>query len=103
MGPKALQFIQAVARKLLAKPAKPGEGIITIGNRMQAEAKAGEIAETFRASGLTPDKWDDFLKSEADVKKYLNIIESSKPKGPTILGHPVIDATSSRGKEITRD
>ncbi|MBC8407683.1 MAG: hypothetical protein H8E12_02975, partial [Rhodobacteraceae bacterium] len=70
---------------------------------MQAEAKAGEIAETFRASGLTPDKWDDFLKSEADVKKYLNIIESSKPKGPTILGHPVIDATSSRGKEITRD
>ena len=101
MGPKALQFIQAVARKLLAKPTKPSEGIITIGNRMQAEAKAGEIAETFRASGLTIDKWDDFIKSEKDVLKFLNIIESSKPKGPTILGHRVIDATSAEGKGIT--
>ena len=79
MAAKALQFIHAVARKLLAKPAKPGEGITSIVNRMQAEAKAGEIAETFRASGLTPDKWDEFIKSEKDVLKYLNIIESTKP------------------------
>jgi len=78
MGPKALQFIQAVARKLLAKPTKPSEGLTSIANRMQAEAKASEIAETFRASGLTPDKWDDFLKSEKDVTKYLNIIESTE-------------------------
>ena len=79
MAVKALQFIHAVARKLLAKPTKPSEGIISIGNRMQAEAKAGEIAETFRLSGLTPDKWDDFIKSEKDVIKFLNIIKSSKP------------------------
>ena len=79
MALKALEFIHAVARKLLAKPAKPGEGITTIANRMQAEGKAGEIAETFRAAGLTPDKWNDFIKSEKDVIKYLNIIESSKP------------------------
>ena len=71
MGPKALQFIQAVARKLLAKPTKPGEGIITIGNRMNAEAKAGEIAETFRASGLPLENLDTFIKSEKDVLKYL--------------------------------
>ena len=72
MGPKALQFIHSVARKLLVPK---GKGITSIANRMQAEAKASEIAETFRASGLTPDKWDDFLKSEKDVLKYFNIIE----------------------------
>lgn len=75
MVPKAIQFIQAVARKFLAKE---GKGITSIANRMQAEAKAGEIAETFRLSGLTPNKWDEFIKSENDVVKYLNIIESSK-------------------------
>ena len=74
----AVEFIKAVARKLLAKPTKPSKGITSIANKMQAEAKAAEIAETFRASGLTPDKWDDFLKSEKDVTKYLNIIESTR-------------------------
>jgi len=78
MAVKAIKFIHSVARKLLAKPTKPSEGLTSIANRMQAEAKAGEIAETFRASGLTPDKWDDFLKSEKDVTKYLNIIESTR-------------------------
>ncbi len=77
MGPKAIQFIQAVARKLLSKR---GKGIASIGNRMQAEAKAGEIAETFRLSGIPLQKLDDFIKSENDVVKYLNLIESSKPK-----------------------
>jgi hypothetical protein len=76
----ALKFIQSVARKLLVPK---GKGITSIANRMQAEAKAGEIAETFRLSGLTPDKWDDFIKSEADVKKYLNIIESMKKQSIT--------------------
>ena len=74
----AIEFIKAIARKLLAKPTKHGEGITSIANKMQAEAKASEIAEKFRASGLTQDKWDDFLKSEQDVTKYLNIIESTK-------------------------
>ena len=72
----ALKFIQIIARKKAAE--QGGKGITTIANRMQAEAKAAEIAETLRASGLTPDKWDDFLKSEKDVIKYLNIIESTK-------------------------
>jgi hypothetical protein len=75
---KALQFIHSIARKLLAQE---GKGITSIANRLQAEAKAGEIAETFRLSGLTPNKWNEFIKSENDVVKYLNIIESStKPK-----------------------
>ena len=79
MAAKALQFIHAVARKLLAKPAKPGEGITSIVNRMHAEAKASEIAETFRLSGLPLERLDEFIKSEKDVLKYLNIIESTKP------------------------
>ena len=56
----ALKFIQIIARKKAAE--QGGKGITTIANRMQAEAKASEIAETFRASGLTPDKWDQFIK-----------------------------------------
>ena len=67
----ALKFIQLVARKKAAQ--KGGEGITTIANKMRAEAKAGEIAETFRLSGLTPDKWAQFIKSEKDVLKYLVI------------------------------
>ena len=77
MGPKALQFIHSVARKQAAK--QSGEGITSIANVMQAEAKAGEIAETFRLLGIPLEKLDDFIKSEKDVLKYLNIFESSKP------------------------
>ena len=72
---KALQFIHAVARKFLAKE---GEGITSIANRMRAEAKASEIATTFQESGLPLSRLDEFIKSENDVVKYLNIIESKK-------------------------
>jgi hypothetical protein len=72
---KALQFIQAVARKLISMR---GEGIASIGNKMQAEAKAGEIAAMFQESGLPLSRLDQFIRSEKDVIKYLNIIEESK-------------------------
>jgi hypothetical protein len=72
---KALQFIHAVARKFLAKE---GKGITSIANRMRAEAKASEIATTFQESGLPLSRLDEFIKSENDVVKYLNIIESKK-------------------------
>ena len=91
----ALKFIHAVARKLLAKPTKPSEGLTSIANRMQAEAKASEIAETFRASGLTPDKWDQFIKSEKDVTKYLNIIESTRKQA-------LEQATKKSSKDILK-
>ena len=92
---KAWEFINAIARKLLAKPTKHGEGITSIGNRMQAEAKASEIAEKFRASGLTPDKWDQFIKSEKDVIKYLNIIESTRKQA-------IEQATKKSSKNILK-
>ena len=62
MGPKALKFIHSVARKQAAK--QSGEGITSIGNKIQAEAKAGEIAETFRLSGIPLEKLDDLDDEE---------------------------------------
>ena len=72
----ALKFIQIIARKKAAE--QGGKGITTIANKMQAEAKAAEIAETFRAAGHPLENLDTFIKSEKDVLKYLNIIESTK-------------------------
>ena len=72
----ALKFIQIIARKKAAE--QGGKGITTIANKMQAEAKAGEITETFRAAGLPLENLDTFIKSEKDVTKYLNIIESTR-------------------------
>jgi len=72
MGPKALQYIHAVARKFLTKK---GEGITSIPDRMQAESKASEIASIFQGSGLPLSRFDEFIKSEKDVIKYLNLIE----------------------------
>ena len=89
----ALKFIQLVARKKVAQ--KGGEGIATIGNKLLAESKAGEIAETLRLSGLTPDKWDQFIKSEKDVIKYLNIIESTRKQA-------IEQATKKSSKNILK-
>jgi len=94
MAVKALQFIHAVARKLLAKPTKPSEGLTTIANRMQAEAKASEIAETFRAAGLPLENLDTFIKSEKDVTKYLNIIESTQKQA--------IEQATEKSKDILK-
>ena len=88
----AIKFIQIIARKKAAE--QGGKGITTIANKMQAEAKAAEIAETFRASGLTPDKWDDFIKSEKDVTKYLNIIESTRKQA--------IEQATKKSKDILK-
>ena len=71
-----VEFIKAVARKL-ATPR--GKGITTIANRMDAEAKAGEIVAILQEAGIPINRLDEFIKSEKDVLKYLNIIESSKP------------------------
>mgnify|MGYP003976702329 FL=1 len=71
---KAIDFILAVARKILSMR---GKGIASIANRSDAEAKAGEIAAIFQQSGLPMNRLDEFIKSEKDVTKYLNIIEGS--------------------------
>jgi hypothetical protein len=94
MGPKALTFIHSLARKSLTKG--QGSGITKIPSAMQAEAKASEIFTNLVEAGLKPEMMDDFIKSEADVAKYLNIIDAYKRERMK-----PIPADSPRGKEIT--
>ena len=75
----AIKFIQGVARKSLTK--NQGSGITTIPGAMQSEAKAAEIVALLQRAGIPMNQLDDFIRSEADVLKFLNIIEAaSKPK-----------------------
>jgi hypothetical protein len=94
MGPKALTFIHSLARKSLTKG--QGSGITKIPSAMQAEAKASEIFTNLVEAGLKPEMMDDFIKSEADVAKYLNIIDAYKRERMK-----PIPADSPRGREIT--
>ena len=54
-----------------------GKGIASIANRSDVESKAGEIAAIFQQAGLPMNRLGEFIKSEKDVTKYLNIIEGS--------------------------
>ena len=72
----AVSFITSLARKLLARESK---GITTIPNRMSVESKAGEIAATLQDAGLPLNRADDFIKSEQDLVRILNLIESTPP------------------------
>jgi hypothetical protein len=94
MGPKALTFIHSVARKSLTKG--QGSGITKIPSAMQAEAKASEIFTNLVEAGLKPEMMDDFIRSEADVAKYLNILDAYKRERMK-----PIPADSPRGREIT--
>ena len=94
MGPKALNFIHSFARKYLTKG--QGSGITKIPGRMEAEAKASEIASALVDAGLDFNKMDDFIRSEADVAKYLNILEAAKRERMR-----PIPADSPEGRQIT--
>ena len=75
----AVKFIQAYAKKSLTK--NQGSGIINLPGAMQSEAKAGEIVALLQQAGIPMNQLNDFIRSEADVAKFLNIIEAaSKPK-----------------------
>ena len=72
----AVSFITSLARKILARESK---GITTIPNRMSVESKAGEIAATLQDAGLPLNRADEFIKSEQDLTRILNLIESTPP------------------------
>ncbi len=63
---------------------------------MEAEAKASEIASALVDAGLDFNKMDDFIRSEADVAKYLNILEAAKRERMR-----PIPADSPEGRQIT--
>jgi len=92
MGPNALKFFHSLARKNLTK--NRGSGITEIANRMGVESEASSMIQTIVNSGLPLEQFDQFIRSEADVLKFLNLIKaSSQPR--------VISATSPEGKAIT--
>jgi hypothetical protein len=88
----ANKIIQAYARKVLTK--NQGPGIINLPGAMQSEAKAGEIVALLQRAGIPMNQLDDFIRSEKDLLKFLNLIKAaSEPR--------VISATSPEGKAIT--
>jgi hypothetical protein len=94
---KALTFIHSLARKSLTKG--QGSGITKIPSAMQAEAKASEIFTNLVEAGLKPEMMDDFIRSEADVVKYLNILDAYKAN--QLKNTRAIAADSPEGKKIT--
>ena len=72
----AVNFIISLARKILARESK---GITKIPTQMAAEAKAGEIAARLQDAGLPLNRADEFIKSEQDLVRILNMIESTPP------------------------
>ena len=88
----AIKIIQNLARKSLIK--NQGSGIRSIPNRMEAEAEAGSIVAILQNAGLPLQQLDDYIRSEKDLLKYLNIIKNAnKPR--------VIAADSPEGRGIT--
>jgi len=88
----AVKIIQAYAKKSLTK--NQGSGITTLPSQFMAESKAGEIAAILQQAGMPLQQLDNFIRSEADLVKFLNIIKNAnKPR--------VIPGTSAEGKAIT--
>ena len=88
----ANKIIQAYARKALIK--NQGSGITNIPNQFVADAKAGEILTLLKNAGIPINQLDDYIRSEADLLKFLNLIKaSSEPR--------VISGSSAEGRAIT--
>jgi hypothetical protein len=78
---KAIDFIKLVATKSLTR--NRGSGIRTIPSAMAAEAKAGEFLAMLQKAGIPINQLDDYIRSEADVLKFINIIKNAKPVSTT--------------------
>jgi len=77
----AVKIIQAYAKKSLTK--NQGSGITTLPSQFMAESKAGEIAAILQQAGMPLQQLDNFIRSEADLVKFLNIIKNAKPVSTT--------------------
>jgi len=86
----AIKIIQAFAKKSLTKD--KGSGITSLPSQFMAESKAGEIAAVLQRAGIPINQLDDYIRSEKDLIKYLNIIEAtSKPKYTVFSGQEAMD------------
>jgi hypothetical protein len=86
----AIKIIQAFAKKSLTKD--KGSGITSLPSQFMAESKAGEIAAVLQRAGIPINQLDDYIRSEKDLIKYLNIIEAtSKPNYTVFSGQEAAD------------
>jgi hypothetical protein len=76
----AIKIIQAYAKKQLTK--NRGSGIMELPSDMAAEAEAGSIAALLQRAGIPINQLDDYIRSEKDLIKYLNIIDAANK--PTV-------------------
>jgi len=92
-----IPFLKKLLMKQAMKKSKDASGIMSINKNLvrDVDNTVKKWVESAKSQGQDIDKM-----SEQELK-YL--IELNKPKGPTIGGHRVIDASSSEGQGITRD
>ena len=103
----AIKIIQALGRKIAAKKAKTPEGITQIQPQIYAESEAGSIAATLQDAGIPLDRLDDFIKSEQDLVRILNLIKSrnetmsiGEARGSGIKSTKSAKIMDMEGKEI---
>ena len=92
-----IAFLRNLLMKQGMKKSKDASGIMTLNKQLADDVNntVKKWVESAKKQGQDIDKMGE------QELKYL--VELNKPKGPTIGGHRVIDATSSEGKEITND
>ena len=90
-----LKLLYNLILKETVKGSGKASGILSIGSdiRKIAMNKHAKYVESAKRQGV------DLDKLSAQEIKYM--LEMNKPKGPTLFGHRVIDATSAEGKGIT--
>ena len=75
----ATKIIKAFAKKSLTK--NQGSGITSLPSEFMAAEKAAQIEFLLSRAGIPLEQLDDFIRSEKDLLKFLNIIEATnKPK-----------------------
>ena len=74
----ATKIIKAFAKKSLTKD--KGSGITSLPSEFMASEKAAQIEFLLSRAGIPLEQLDDYIRSEADLLKFLNIIEAiNKP------------------------
>jgi len=92
-----IAFLRNLLKKEAMKKSEDASGIMTLNKQLinDVETQVKKWVDSAKSQGQDIDKMGE------QELKY--IVELNKPKGPTLFGHPVIDASSSEGQGITRD
>ena len=90
-----IAFLRNLLKKEAMKKSKDASGIMSLNKGLMDDVDiiVKKWVESAKKQG------QDIDKMGGEEIKY--IVEMNKPKGPTLFGHRVIDATSAEGKGIT--